>query len=781
MKISGKALWRTFGALAGLTIAAGLIAPRLDADRFGARVKDSLESALGRRVEIQGKVRLDVFGGPGFSVEKVVIHDDPAVSLEPLAYVESLEARVSFASFWTGRLQFSNLRLVNPSLNVARHSERAELNLVSVVGRTANAPQGSALPEIEVRGGRINFKIDDTKSIVYLTEVSLDASPPSALGGEWRIRLQGAPARTDRATQRYGVFRARAAWKPDAATGGTVNGSMELERSSLGEWIRLVHGHDIGIHGQVTSRARFRGPVSNIKIEGRVEVSDVHRWDLLPPYWGYWPFDYRGTLDLAGQTFEADTTGNAPVQVAVRATGILGKLVWAARTSFRNVPLGATTALAGQMGLSVPAGLNVSGQVTGVIGYGPESGANGMATVSELTFQSPEKPQVSVPKAELVLAGPLIRMTPSPALLGASAPVRVEAEYSWQSQVFDAVLTSKGAGIPATTAAAQLAGTAPVLEQCSKGVWKGLLRYQKRPEHAGQWSGVVEIQDAVLRVDGLAEPVVLTSARVALREPGAVVDRIRGQAGAATFSGDYRYVAAAPHPHQLRLSIAPLEAPELERLFAPVLRRDEGFLTRALRLGRMRLPEWLSERRAEVNFNIAELAIPGLPLTRVRGRLTWDGADVHAPEFSARIGAGALAGELRANLRGAEPAYRFHGRFHEVVWSGGEWEGVGTVNTNGMGRQLLHNLRIETGFAGHSVAMTPDSRFKTVSGQCTLSLVRGVPVLRLTKLHATVGDDTFEGKGATSADGRLNLDLSGPERELRLTGTLSPFRLEPRP
>ncbi|HWR53058.1 MAG TPA: hypothetical protein VN428_18245 [Bryobacteraceae bacterium] len=781
MRITRKALWRMLAGAAGLTLAAGLIAPRLDADRFGTRVKESLEAALGRRVEIQGKVRLDVFGGPGFSVEKVVIHDDPAVSLEPLAYMESLEARVSFASFWTGRLQFSNLRLVNPSLNLARHSERGELNLAPLVGRTVVAPSGSSLPEIEVRGGRINFKLDDTKSIVYLTDVSLDVSPPSSPGGEWRVRLQGAPARTDRATQRYGLFRARAAWRPDAATGGTVNGSMELERSSLGEWIRLVHGHDIGIHGQVTSRARFHGPVSNIEIEGRVEVSDIHRWDLLPPYWGYWPFDYKGTLDMSGQTLEVDTTGGGPVRIAVRASGILGKSAWGARAAFAGVPLAGATAMAGQMGLAAPSDLNVGGDITGVVAYSPGSGIAGMAVASGVAFEIAGKPPVRIPKAELVLDGPTVRLAPAATFLGPEAPVRFEAEYSWRTQVFDGVMTAKAAGIPETTAAVGLAGGAPVLEQCSKGTWKGLLRYQKRPEQAGQWSGVVEIQDAVLEVDGLAGPVKLASARVALREPGAVVDRIRGQAGAATFTGDYRYRADATRPHQLRLSIAAVEAAELERLLAPALRRDEGFLTRALRLGRTRLPGWLSERHAEATFNIAEVTIPGLPLGRVRGHLRWDGADLQVPELSALIENGGVVGDFRANLRGPAPVYRFQGRFHEVVWSGGEWEGTGTLNTWGMGSQLLRNLRVETGFAGRSIAMTPDARFKTLSGQCAFSLARGVPVLHLTKLQATVGDDTFEGKGATSADGRLNLDLSGPERELRLTGTLSPFRLEPRP
>ena len=47
----------------------------------------ALPTALGRKVDI-GAVRLHVLTGPGFSVRNVVIHEDPAFSPEPFAYVQ---------------------------------------------------------------------------------------------------------------------------------------------------------------------------------------------------------------------------------------------------------------------------------------------------------------------------------------------------------------------------------------------------------------------------------------------------------------------------------------------------------------------------------------------------------------------------------------------------------------------------------------------------------------------------------------------------------------------
>ena len=77
-----------------LVCAAGgwrIAAPYLSGDRFAPRIQAALESALGRKVEI-GAIHFSVFAGPGFSVDNVVIHENPAIGIEPIAYVGSLEA-----------------------------------------------------------------------------------------------------------------------------------------------------------------------------------------------------------------------------------------------------------------------------------------------------------------------------------------------------------------------------------------------------------------------------------------------------------------------------------------------------------------------------------------------------------------------------------------------------------------------------------------------------------------------------------------------------------------
>ena len=257
MRLGKKTVFRSLLGAAALVVIVGLIAPRLDADRFRERVKTSLRTALGREVDVTGDVRLDLFNGPGFSVGKVVVYDEPAAGAEPFAYVESLEATVSFTSFWSGRLEFSNLRLLNASINLARPGGRADWNFESLLGRTAGATASlnARLPEIQVRGSRINFRFGETKSLFYLADARLDAVPPSSPAGEWRARLEGEPARTDRGSQGFGRFTVRGRWRPGTGTNGRIDATVELEDGSLSDLMRLAHGHDIGVHGDVGARS----------------------------------------------------------------------------------------------------------------------------------------------------------------------------------------------------------------------------------------------------------------------------------------------------------------------------------------------------------------------------------------------------------------------------------------------------------------------------------------------------------------------------------------------
>ena len=81
MRAHIRLLFRVLGSLIVLLLLVGLIAPFFTADQYGLRLQASLERALGRHVVLD-KVRFNLFKGPGFSVGKVIIYEDPAIGIE---------------------------------------------------------------------------------------------------------------------------------------------------------------------------------------------------------------------------------------------------------------------------------------------------------------------------------------------------------------------------------------------------------------------------------------------------------------------------------------------------------------------------------------------------------------------------------------------------------------------------------------------------------------------------------------------------------------------------
>src|ERR1022692_3979219 len=135
----------------GFSSLAGIGAPYLSGNRFAPRIRAALESALGRKVEL-GAIHFSLFAEPGFSVDNVVIHENPAIGIEPITYVGSLEAvprLTSIFGIFGGRLEFASIRLDDASINVAKTggpSEPGRSNFKPLLNRSVIR----AIPELHV-------------------------------------------------------------------------------------------------------------------------------------------------------------------------------------------------------------------------------------------------------------------------------------------------------------------------------------------------------------------------------------------------------------------------------------------------------------------------------------------------------------------------------------------------------------------------------------------------------------------------------------------------------
>ncbi len=763
------------GACLLLLFALGLVAPYLAADRYGKRLQNSLERALGRRVEI-GTVRFSLFKGPGFTVDRVTIYEDPSIGIEPVAYVQdpgSMEVVPSLWSLLGGRFVIASIRLDGASINLVKTgaaSDPGRWNFVSLANRSLL----SAAPAIQVRNSRINFKFGDTKSVFYLTDTDLDISPPGVRGG-WSVYCFAKPARTDRPAQGLGSFTLKGRWY---VAPGRADLDLTVDRAGLGELTALVSGQAAGVHGTISSRLHLAGPIANIGIQGRLNIEDVHRWDLLPPQGQGWALDIGGRLDLVAQRIEiqSNSPGNSPLPVGVRfrAADFLTQPHWAVALNWNRFPIEPLMELARHMGAQFPPKLKLTGAMDGAIGYSGEGSFQGQLAFHDAALTIPDSPTVRAEQAYVVVDHGHARLTPALVHTADRDSARIEADYAMDENTLDLAISTDALQVASLRAQVALAAV-PWLEQVKSGQLKGQLHYHREPAAAG-WTGQVELSGAQIQVPGLADPLQLETARAQIDHARLVLSGMEAQVGQVAFTGEYRYEPGAARPHRVKLRAEEMDAADLEAELMPTLRRNSGLIARAL--GRVTVPDWLEQRAVDGAIEIDSLAIAGTHFENVRARLLWDVARVELDGLQAKLDRAAISGKLAVNLRGARPAYKLTYKMKGWTWQSGKVDAEGTLETSGVGAQLLANLNSEGVFTGASLDFGPPAIFRAVSGNYSLAWAAQSPRWRFSALNLRTEDETFTGRGATQDDGRLLILLTNGSREMRLSGSLAKPKLD---
>ncbi len=734
-----------------LLLIGGIVAPFIRVSQFREQIRIGLERSLHRRVEIYGDAHLNLFRGPGFSVEKVVIYDDPSAGLEPLANVAELQTTLGLSTFLTGRLSFTSVRFVEPSVNLVK-PDQASWNVLALLAGAASPDSGS-LPEIQISDGRINFKFGQTKSAFYLTDTDLTVTP-TADGAE--IRFSCAPARTDRAQQGYGLFSGRGRIRE-----GRIELDAELEKSPVEELVTLVRGQSLGVHGIIHSRARIAGPLSRPEISGRLELEDVHRWDLQPGRAGVLSADYKGSFDAATQRFEV--AAQKPFAVRLQVDNVLSRPEWLVETGIEKMPAANLMEFARHMGAPLSPSMKTEGQVAGSVSYSSAAGMAGQLSVENAVFRLGDGPEFRMDLAALEIAGDEIRLLPAD-LDGAE----IDARYAPFRQRLEAHLRAKSLKVAPVVYGVRV----PMLDRFRGGTWGGTLNYLSEDGDPGEWTASVSLRDTATDVPGLASPVKIDSAEMNIDGERLAVRRLRASAGPVEFYGDYRYEPENARPHQFSLSVPSADMADIERLLQPVLQRGgNGFLARTLRW-RQPLPDWLRERRASGDLRIGTLAAGDLKLRAVRSHVVWTGASVQFTDIDARMDEGSLSGKATVDVSRPAPQYAMKGSMKNMAWRSGQFDLDGELSSSGTGDDVLLNLKAEGKFQARAVSLAPET-VRTATGTFDLTIARTGPQIRIGSLQAAVGAERFNGEGATQADGRIQVDLSSPTRTLRVSGPLA--------
>ena len=315
----------------GVLLLLALIPPLFNVNRLHRRIAASMSASLGRKVHLD-RVSLHVLPVPGFTLENLVVSEDPGFGSEPVIRANTVEVTLRPSSLWRRQVEFSSIKFVEPSLNLVRNA-KGEWNVQSLLMHaasvnTAPTEQTKAGPEprfpyIEATGARVNLKLGEEKKPFSLTEADFALWLPTSQ--QWRVRLEGKPARTDRNISDPGTVRLDG-WLERAATMPEV--PVDLTASwggaPLGEASKLLSGQDAGWRGTLTVETRLTGKLGAAKLSTKVHLEELRRADFLPVQSLDIHAECNGTLDVATAVVsDPDCSMNAPLAEGAKAAGRL--------------------------------------------------------------------------------------------------------------------------------------------------------------------------------------------------------------------------------------------------------------------------------------------------------------------------------------------------------------------------------------------------------------------------------------------------------------------------
>lgn len=280
-------LWLALVALILLAI----IPPLITVNRLQHRIATSISRSLGRPVHLDG-VTLNLLPLPGFTLDNLVVDEDPAFGSEPIIRANSVRVTLRFSSLWTRRVEFSTISFTDPSVNLV-HLANGKWNLESILlqashieaAPTAQKKAGPTprFPYIEATGARVNIKLGQEKIPLSFINAEFALWLPSP--EQWHLRLKADPARTDTVVSGAGAIQIE----------GTLGRASSLKQVPIhlqGEWrdaplggaSRVLLGRDAGWRGNMTLSANIQGTVGASSVEAKLSAENARRADFIPSH-----------------------------------------------------------------------------------------------------------------------------------------------------------------------------------------------------------------------------------------------------------------------------------------------------------------------------------------------------------------------------------------------------------------------------------------------------------------------------------------------------------------
>ncbi|MFB3920494.1 MAG: AsmA family protein [Terriglobia bacterium] len=670
--------------LALLALAAWQLPTFLSAERFRKGLEAGIERTLHRSVTFR-TATFRMLPRPGFALNDVVVREDPAFGPEPFARIDRIECDIRWRSIWRSRLEFATLRLERPSFNVVRN-DRGEWNVEKLLVQSGVAtasskaapaidPPGSV--DLDVEDGRLDFKVGDTKKQFAITDLRARLNLDPARGIV-RYEIFGNPMRSDLAVPPPGPLEFSGEWKPGPDLGGSLRATLRTRGALVYNWVPLLVGYNPEIYGVLDADVRLSGSLRVVKVEGEGRLTQLHRWEVLPPS-DPMPvtLHFRGEFDRSRGRALVESADAAFADSRLHLSGAadhipsspeLDFVVALERARMEDL-LAVGRRLWGYKG-----SLSISGRADGLLSIqGPwtERRYGGFLGARELRFNTPagafpvsdvalridrEGARLApvkltfAPRVELVAMGALLLSEPARRGRPASATPRYELRIAANAvNLRDVVRLGRELGFR----------VAPGLDARGTGNATAVLTGSAWPLARPVLTARAELRAARLLIPGLTEPVNIPRARIQVNGDRVVVDPLTAVMGTSVFSGRLEHEGERARPWRFNVKADRLAVEQGALWFdvlghrppLPLLERIPGLSSLAAR--RTVASGIFSALNAQGRFETSALTYRSLRFDDFRADIGLSGRVFHVTGASFRVGGGRGRGKVDIDLTSA--------------------------------------------------------------------------------------------------------------------------------
>jgi hypothetical protein len=652
-------------------LAARLIPSYFSAERYRRRLEAALERALHRRVTF-AEVSLRVLPRPGFVMENAVIQEDPAFGSEPFARVDRIECDLRWQTLLGSRLDFSHFRLQHPNINLVRELGEGwnVERLLPLTPVPSGAPQAlSSSPQVttgpldlEVEGGRVNFKFGKNKKPFAITDLRAQLRIDPA-NHYLRFRLVGYPLRTDRSLPTPGAVEVTGEWTPGRDL-RPLNAVVRLREALVYDWAPLVTGRNAGLYGVVDAELSVTGSIRTLSFEGRGRLSELHRWEQIPPSNPMpWTITFRGQLDRGRGRLLLETTEASFADSHLHISGTIDYLPSSPELdlvlALERSRLEDLAALAGRL-WTIKGGFGIRGRVDGMLSIqGPwaERRYGGFVSAREVVLSTRS---ASFPVSEVAVRIDRRGARLAPVRITLAPRVTLEAEGSLdpasQPHHYELTLSSKAAPLRdvlnfgRALGLRALQGWDAVGSGTTSFHLTGSLPSPARPTLKGR----AELRAARLLIPGFTEPINLPRANLQVNGGEIVVDPLLAVLGTTVFSGRLAHQGDRHSPWTFDLHGNNLDLAQGASWFValgnrkpiPLLQRLRGLDSSAA--GREVASNLFSSLNAFGRFSASKVTYRGITLDNLQTKVEVAGRVVRLPDATFRTagGKGRLIGRV---------------------------------------------------------------------------------------------------------------------------------------